>query len=210
MNNITTDITDSIPGLKIEANGDGTITLEQEWSGNVDRVAIHSVHVRYLAEMLGLIERPAPGADRCIGIAELKRENDRLRRQHLRLREHMLSLQIDFARHADHQHADLSAEMLRINAVVDLMDLVCSDFEDDYTAHEPSENPRVAQAEPSASGAVAAPLTRPFSGGFETPPELGVFDGAPADPASPQMTRSSGKGKNQRTASAPAQLALED
>jgi hypothetical protein len=152
MNNFT----DNIPTLKIESNEDGTITLEQDWLGNVDRVAIHPVHIRHLAERLGMVREVSASDAELLRterghVAALRQENDRLKRQHLRLREHMLSLQIDFAEHADHRHADLTKEMWRINAVVDLMDLVCSDFADDYTPCEPSGNPRVTQAEPSGS-----------------------------------------------------------
>lgn len=153
----------NIPDLTIERNDDGTVTLEQNWSGNVDRVAVHTVHVRYLAEMLGLIERPAPGADRCIGIAELKRDNDRLKRNMLRVHEHALNLQNDFRENADWKHADLTHEMGVINTLVDLLDMAVDDFKDCYTAHDPGENPRVSQREPSGPSGGHAPEASPMA-----------------------------------------------
>jgi len=54
------DLNDNIPELKIEfmadGMGDGLILLEQDSGGNVDRVAIHPIHLRYLAEKMGLVE----------------------------------------------------------------------------------------------------------------------------------------------------------
>nr|WP_145546379.1 hypothetical protein [Variovorax boronicumulans] len=204
-----TDITDNIPGLKIEANEDGTLTLEQDWLGNVDRVAIHPIHVRHLAERLGMVREVSASDAELLRtereqVASLRQENDRLKRQHLRLREHMLSLQFDFAEHADHRHADLTTEMWRINAVVDLMDLVCSDFADDYTAHVPSENPQVTQAEPS--GFRARPETDPKLGAFETTPILGVLGTAPADAAGRRSCTPQEMHPHPRT---PTQLQLE-
>lgn len=130
-----TDITDNIPGLKIEANDDGTLTLEQDWCGNVERVAIHPVHVRHLAERLGMVREVSASDAELLRterghVASLHQENDRLKRNMLRLREHALSLQRDFAEHADWAHADLVEPMNQINSVVSLFDMACDDFAD--------------------------------------------------------------------------------
>lgn len=164
-------ITDSIPGLRIEANDDGTITLEQDWCGNVDRVAIHPVHVRHLAERLGMVREVSASDAELLRtergqVVLLRQENDRLKRNMLRLREHALALQHDFAEHADWKHADLAPEMSAINAVVSLFDMAVDDFADDYTANVPSENPQVTQAEPRGF----APKS------LATPPNLVVFE----------------------------------
>lgn len=132
---------ETFPPLTVEILPNGNLRLEdptETSSCYTVIIDLHPAQVRHLGERLGLIVQSGTECPIGKSSAELQRENDRLRRQHLRLREHMLSLQIDFARHADHQHADLSAEMLRINAVVDLMDLVCADFADDDTAHAPA------------------------------------------------------------------------
>jgi len=64
------DLNDNIPELKIkfmaEGIGNGLILLEQDSCGNVDRVAIHPIHIRYMAEKLGLIETSAPTAQKTL------------------------------------------------------------------------------------------------------------------------------------------------
>lgn len=53
-----------IPQLRIEREEDGTVLLEQSWYGETDRIQLHPVHIRYLAELAGLLEplkpRPQP------------------------------------------------------------------------------------------------------------------------------------------------------
>src|SRR5690606_19109296 len=46
---------ENIPSLKIEPCEDGTVMLEQDWCGNVDRVSIHPIHLRFMAEKLGMV-----------------------------------------------------------------------------------------------------------------------------------------------------------
>ncbi|WP_326537026.1 hypothetical protein [Pseudorhodoferax sp.] len=125
---------DNIPALTIEANDDGTLTLQQDWCGNVDRVAVHRVHVRQLAEHMGLIavDTECPPSK---STAELQRENDRLKRSMLRLRDRALRLQKDFSTGADWAHADLSTEMADINFLVELFDQAVDDFAEGNTAH---------------------------------------------------------------------------
>ena len=65
---------DNIPELNIEPMEDrhgSLILLEQESGGNTDRVAIHPIHLRYMAEKFGLIEASDPLAYKTI--AALKR-----------------------------------------------------------------------------------------------------------------------------------------
>lgn len=59
----------SIPQLTIEMEEDGTVFLEQEWCGDSDRIQLHPIHIRHLAELAGLLparQRPlsAPGTER--------------------------------------------------------------------------------------------------------------------------------------------------
>jgi hypothetical protein len=115
---------DSIPELKIEhmidGTGEGLILLEQDSGGNIDRVAIHPVHLRYMAEKMGLIETADPQAARTI--AKLER---RLRLLRDRI-DHMGNY---LANHSDHRHADLSYEVTYMTATADLADEFCAEFE---------------------------------------------------------------------------------
>lgn len=101
-------------------------------------VDLHPIHVRLLAEQLGLIARPsAPNADEPT-FSEQARDIDRLKRNMLRVRQHALELQCKFANDADWKHADLTFEMGLINALVDLLDMAVDDFVDDFTPHDPA------------------------------------------------------------------------
>ncbi|MDO9333212.1 MAG: hypothetical protein Q7T57_01650 [Dehalococcoidales bacterium] len=59
-NKMSKTINENIPELKIEfiddGIGQGLISLEQDGCGNQDCVAIHPIHLRYMAEQFGLIE----------------------------------------------------------------------------------------------------------------------------------------------------------
>jgi hypothetical protein len=200
--------TDNIPGLKIETNDDGTLTLEQDWLGNVDRVAIHPVHVRHLAERLGMVREVSASDAELLRterghVTSLRQENDRLKRNMLRLREHALTLQRDFAEHADWKHADLAPEMNAINAVVSLFDMAVDDFADDYDAHEPCGNPRVSKQEPNGYDPTQPFGTAPKADGFEAAPKTGAFgDGAAVTPghAKPRHSRPPADGLGASTA----------
>lgn len=129
-------MTNTFPPLNIVFQSDGLINLidpTEDGSGNQWAVLVHPAQVRHLAERLGMVASTT--ADK--SVAELLRDADRLKRNLLRVREHALALQIDFAEHADHQHADLSHEMDSINALVGLLDMACDDFADEYCAQPP-------------------------------------------------------------------------
>ena len=56
--NMTDIVKDNIPELNIELMDDSTgslILLEQDSGGNLDRIAIHPIHIRYMAEKFGII-----------------------------------------------------------------------------------------------------------------------------------------------------------
>jgi hypothetical protein len=127
---------DNIPELKIEqindGIGDGLILLEQDSGGNIDRVAVHPIHLRYMAEKIGLIKTTDPQAVQII--AKLER---RLRLLRDRI-EHMGNY---LANHSDHRHADLSYEVTYMTATADLADEFCAEFEstDKPVEHEQLE-----------------------------------------------------------------------
>jgi hypothetical protein len=115
---------DSIPDLKIERMddgiGDGLIILEQDNGGNVDRVAIHPLHLRHLAEKSGLIATSDPQAVTTIA---------RLERRMRLLRDRIDQLGDWLTNHPGRAHADLDREIIYIEATSDLADEFCADME---------------------------------------------------------------------------------
>ena len=115
---------DNIPELNIERMDDkqgSLILLEQDSGGNLDRVAIHPIHLRYMAEKFGLIETSDPKAAKTIAT---------LQRRMVNLRDRIESLADWMARHSDHKHADLSYETTQLQALQDLAREWCHDFND--------------------------------------------------------------------------------
>lgn len=114
---------DSIPDLKIELMddgiGDGLILLEQESCGNVDRVSIHPIHLRYMAEKCGLVATSDPTAQRTIAT---------LARRLVLLRDRIDNLGSYLANHSDHKHADLSYECTYATATADIAEEFCVDL----------------------------------------------------------------------------------
>lgn len=55
-----------IPELTIEPCEDGTLLLVQDAGGNVDRVQVHPLHIRLIAERFGLASSSDPTAIRTI------------------------------------------------------------------------------------------------------------------------------------------------
>jgi hypothetical protein len=132
-----------IEELTIEAAGDekgSFIILTQNNCGNAESVAIHPLHLRYMAEKFGLIETSDPQADKTI--ATLKR---RLTALHGRI-EH---LQGWLANHSDHKHADLSYELTYATATMDIADEFIADFEAPRGSDERSEQSGQAMQQPS-------------------------------------------------------------
>jgi len=115
---------DTIPELKIEQMSDehgSLILLEQDCGGNIDRVAIHPIHLRYMAEHFGLVKASDPEAAKHIATLE--------RRLRL-LRDRINHLGDWLANHSDHEHADLSYELTYATATADLADEFCADMDD--------------------------------------------------------------------------------
>ena len=114
---------DNIPDLKIEmmndGQGDGLILLEQDSGGNIDRVAIHPIQLRYMAEKMGLVESSDPTTQKTIATLT--------RRLHL-LRERIDHLANWLANHSDTQHADLSYEQTYSTATADIADEFCAEL----------------------------------------------------------------------------------
>lgn len=125
---MTNTIDDQIPDLKIErtldGTGEGLILLEQDSCGNTDRVAIHPIHLRYIAEKYGLLE----GGD-----AQAQKTITRLKRCLLLLDDRIAHLADYLANHSDHRHADLAYEMTYATATADLSEAFCEELRDGDT-----------------------------------------------------------------------------
>ena len=104
------------------------IILRQEGCGNSESVAIHPMHLRYIAEKIGLIPTTDPQAARTI--ATLQR---RLGVLHQRIE----SLHGYLLNNSDHKHADLSYELTYATATLDIADEFCAEFESAEAANEP-------------------------------------------------------------------------
>ena len=135
---------DSIPDLKIELMddglGDGLILLEQDSCGNIDRVAIHPIHLRYMAEKMGLV--PSSDLQAAKTIATLQRRMAALRDRIENLADWM-------AKYSDHKHADLSHETTQPDEMADLAREWCHDFEESEQAAHRSPLETVSSDKPT-------------------------------------------------------------
>ena len=66
MQNVNANIPDLKIKLMTEGDDTGLLMLEQNSCGNIDRVVIHPIHVRHMAEKMGLIDASAPAARKTI------------------------------------------------------------------------------------------------------------------------------------------------
>jgi hypothetical protein len=110
---------DNIPGLKVEKTDDGLILFEQDDGGNVERVAIHPLHLRYMAEKTGLIATSDVQAAKTIATLERR----------LRLLRHRIDhLGNWLTNHSDRKHADLDYEVTYAVATADIAEEFCADI----------------------------------------------------------------------------------
>lgn len=112
-----------IEDLAFEIEGD-TITLEQGYAtGQVDRVALHRVHLQHLAEKMGLLQPPSPSVRTLV-------------RRLLTLQGRIEYLADHLANHSDHKHADLSHELTYAIATEDIAREFCAELPADYPSKE--------------------------------------------------------------------------
>lgn len=129
-----------IPELAIEPCDDGTLLLEQDTGGNVDRVQVHPLHVRLIAERFGLAPTGDPRAVRTI--ATLQRR--------LRLVREEVALLDDWL------HAESSADRINLEEMVKARDILT--MLDEFVADFEPETARPAtQATGSLGKAAQAP-----------------------------------------------------
>jgi hypothetical protein len=116
------NLNDNFPDLKIELMTDeqgSLIILEQDSCGNVDRVAIHPIHIRHMAEKMGLIEANDPTARKTIAT---------LTRRLLALNDRIIHLDYWLTNHSDSKHADLSYEQTYAMATADIAAEFCAEL----------------------------------------------------------------------------------
>ncbi len=150
-------MTDHIQNLTIETCADGGIILEQDCSGNISRVYLHPIQLRYLAEKAGLTETSDPQAARTIA---------RLKRQLLALNERIQHLDDWLSNCSDTRHTDLDYEQGYATATADIALEFCVDLLDTPANSAPlkplhqspgtpapamNEKPAPTTAEPQAS-----------------------------------------------------------
>lgn len=118
-----------ISNLTIEIEEDGSVVLEQDCTGNISRVWVHPVQLRYIAEKMGLVETSDPKAAKTIATLE---------RRLLVLRDRIDELHDYLVNHSDHKHADLSYEVTFSRASLDIVEEFCHDLDEqpDNTARD--------------------------------------------------------------------------
>lgn len=80
---------EQIPELKVERMNDGQgtlILLEQDNSGNSETVALHPIHLRFLAEQFGLVPTSDPEGAKTIATLQRRLRLLRDRLEHMRIR----------------------------------------------------------------------------------------------------------------------------
>lgn len=119
--NQNTTTCEQIEGLSIELAADGYILLEQDSCGNLARVAVHPIYMRYIAEKMGLVETSDPQAHKTIAM---------LKRRLLVLNDRIDHLADWLANNSDHKHADLTYELAYAMASADIAREFCADLVD--------------------------------------------------------------------------------
>jgi hypothetical protein len=162
-----TTIDTYIPNLKIENNEDGTLTLESEWTGNIDRVSVHHTQVRYLAECLG-ITREVSALEAHMEamlrgqIAELQQDRKRLHAYLLALSDRSETLFKGLCSvHAMAGEVNIGVEVAQCAALADIASLACADFEDQLDRDAPADITPIPSPKPTQTQPTTATAPRP-------------------------------------------------
>lgn len=114
------DMTVVFPHLNIEVLEGGTLRLENESLGDHYSVDVHPIHVRYMAEQLGVFDAMLePNRLRTLHHSE---EILRLRRHLERVRSRALELQECLGTFRDREGGHLDAQIIRARSLVDLLE----------------------------------------------------------------------------------------
>lgn len=131
-----------------DKHGTAVMLTQQDESGCYEpsTVLVHPWQLRAVCEQFGLVAASNPVAARNIAT---------LTRRMVALRDRIESLRDYIADFSDHAHADLSAEMTRINALADLAREWCHDLTDDEQGEPQSIAPEVVTVTtPAAQGSL--------------------------------------------------------
>lgn len=142
---------ESIPHLDIELLPNGNIRLENESMGDSYAVDIHPLHLRLLAEKLGLVREMSASE------AEQSRDISRYKRALLMIRDRAEQLHQNIFAMSQRGHEDLGIEVAQSAALADMSESICIEFEDDFSSErarstEPC-NPITPKPNNSAPGA---------------------------------------------------------
>lgn len=140
-----TNFTDTIPQLNIEVLPGGLIRLENESMGDSYVVDIHEVHLRHIAEKMGLIAEVSASDAELLRtergrVAALERTLDRYKRALLAIKVRAEQLHDNIFNCSQRGHEDLGIEVAQSAALADFAEFVCIEFEDDFTANGPANN----------------------------------------------------------------------
>ena len=122
--------TDSIPHLNIEVLDNGNIRLENDSMGDCYAVDLHPIHLRHIAEKMGLVELSDAQAQKTIAT---------LTRRLLVLHERIDHMAYWLANHSDNKHADLSYEQTYATATADIAEEFCAELEEVQACTEPTK-----------------------------------------------------------------------
>jgi hypothetical protein len=152
-----------IPNLTIATTTAGTIELEQQNGlDEPDRIEIHPIHLRYMAEQIGLAPTSDPTAARTITT---------LRRRLILLRDRCAHLAEYLALYSDYEHADLSHEQDYSEATFDLADEFCADFEPSIFSPTKDAPPSLHREEMAETTPKPGALNTTENGAIESPQE---------------------------------------
>jgi hypothetical protein len=123
---------ETIPDLTISTTTDDLIELEQQNGlDDPDRIRIHPLHLRLMAERLGLVPTGDAAAARTVATMT--------RRLHL-LRGRIAHLAEWLTLHSDHEHADLSYEQNYARATADIADEFCAELPASNSGTAPAQD----------------------------------------------------------------------
>jgi hypothetical protein len=152
------NLKEEIPHLNIEVLADGIIRLENESMGDNYVVDVHPVHLRLMAEKMGLV-REVSATD-----AELLRDLGRYKRALLMIRDRAEQLHQNIFGLSQLGHEDMGIEVAQSAALADMTEHICIEFEGDFTPEppQPAKLPGTGgRSEHSASRAAIHPLVAP-------------------------------------------------
>jgi len=107
-----------LPALRVEQQ-DGLFLVSQRHGGHVQTVSLHPAHIRHLSEVVGLAPNTDPAA--ATRLATLARRLRVLQRRIDELGDWLTN-------YSDHEHADLSHELVLITALAELAEEFVADL----------------------------------------------------------------------------------